>query len=58
MRNLDPILYEKICRAHEAISEAYNYAYKVPTPFRVRAGLGRAQSVLIHYVIKQYEKSK
>lgn len=51
-RPLDPVLYEKLVKAHEATRDAHEYAYKVPSPFMVQTSLGRAQSILIHYVVK------
>jgi hypothetical protein len=57
-RPLDPVLYEKICKAHEAVRDAHDYSYERPTtPFMVRISLGRAQSILIHYVVKYAGKT-
>jgi len=52
IKDLDPDLYDLIVEAHEVTRKAHNYSYKVPTPILVRMALGRAQSILIHYVVK------
>jgi hypothetical protein len=57
MTNLDPELYKKIQKAHEAAREAHDYAYKVSTPYWVRIRLGKVQSILIHYVVKYAGKA-
>jgi len=57
IKDLDSDLYLKIVDAHEATRRAHDYSYKVPTPVLVRMALGRAQSILIHYVVK-YAKTQ
>lgn len=57
MKSIDPVLYEKIQKAHEAARDAHDYAYKVPTPWWVQIQLGKAQSILIHFVVKYAGKT-
>lgn len=52
MTDLDPELYRKIVNAHAAALDAHNYAYTVKTPMLVRMGLGKAQNILIRYVVR------
>lgn len=50
-------LYQAIRAAERAAYHAYNLSYAEKTPFRVRANLGRAQNILMSYVVK-YERAQ
>jgi len=49
---MDPELYRLVVQAERAIRAAHNRAYHVGAPFWMRISLGRAQSILMHYVAK------
>lgn len=49
---LDTSLYGRIVAAEKAARAAHDQAHEVNAPFWTRVSLGRAQSILMHYVVK------
>lgn len=45
-------LYAAIVEAERAARRAHDRSYEVHAPFWTRVSLGRAQSILMHYVVK------
>lgn len=52
MKRPSPELYALIAAAERAAQAAHNASYREPNSYWLRTGLGRAQSILIHYVVK------
>lgn len=51
-KQLSPELYAAIVEAERAAQHAHNLAYKEHQGYWLRTRLGKAQSILIHYVVK------
>jgi hypothetical protein len=50
---MSPDLYVAIVRAERAARHAHDLAYAENAPFVTRWSLGRAQSILMHYVVSR-----
>jgi hypothetical protein len=46
-------LWDAIARAERAAREAHDLAYREPCSYWLRAALGRAQSILMTWVVRQ-----